>query len=144
MSKGANNHFPVVIRWRKEAILDIYKLVFGLLLLLSPWLFAFSYQPARIDSWTTGLLVVVIALATLAAYDDREELLMMLVGVWVLVSPWVFHYPHGVATKIHVGIGLVIAYLAALELFLVRYVEQDVEQEQMHLAPEKASKRGQT
>jgi hypothetical protein len=135
---GANNHFPVMIGWRKEAILDIYKLVFGLLLLLSPWLFAISYRPARIDSWMTGLLVVVVALASLAAYDDREELLMILVGVWVLVSPWVFHYPHGAATKIHIGIGLVIAYLAALELFLIHYAGQ----EQMHSG--KGSKRGQT
>jgi SPW repeat len=121
MPMGANHHIAVMIRWRKESILDIYKLVFGLLLLLSPWMFAFSYQPARIDSWTTGLLVVVVALGSLAAYDDREELLMILVGVWVLGSPWVFHYPHGAATKIHIGIGLVIAYLAALELFLVHY-----------------------
>jgi hypothetical protein len=114
-----------MINWRKQSILDVYKLVFGVLLLLSPWLFAFAYQPARIDSCITGLLVVGAALISLVAYNDREELLMLLVAVWLLLSPWVLHYPHAAALKVHVVSGLVVAYLAILELWLVHYAEQN-------------------
>jgi len=122
---ASNNRGRATITWRKEAILDIYKLAFGILLLLSPWLFAFRYEPARIDSWMAGLLLVLAALASLAAYDDREELLMILVGVWLLAAPWLLHYPHGVAAKVHIGFGLVVVYLAALELFLIHYSGQE-------------------
>jgi hypothetical protein len=109
------------IAWRKQSILDLYKLVFAVFLFLAPWLFAFQYQPARSDSWVTGLLLILAALAALVAYDDREELVMMVVAIWVLVSPWVLRYPHAAAMKVHIGVGLVVAYLAALELWLMRY-----------------------
>jgi hypothetical protein len=66
-------------------------------------------------------LLVLAALAALVAYDDREEAVMLLVAVWALVSPWVLHYPHAAAMKVHVGVGLIVAYLAALELWLMHH-----------------------
>jgi hypothetical protein len=114
-----------MITWRRQSILDVYKLVIGAFLFLAPWLFAFQYQPARNDSWLTGLLLVLAALAALVAYDDREEAVMLLVAVWALVSPWVLHYPHAAAMKVHVGVGLIVAYLAALELWLMHYAVEE-------------------
>ena len=119
------NSGRVRITWRRQSILDVYKLVIGAFLFLAPWLFAFQYQPARNDSWLTGLLLVLAALAALVAYDDREEAVMLLVAVWALVSPWVLHYPHAAAMKVHVGVGLIVAYLAALELWLMHYAVEE-------------------
>jgi SPW repeat len=108
--------------WRRVSVLDVYKLAFGLLLMLSPWLFAFRHQPARFDSFIAGLLLVAAALASLVVYDDRKQLLMILVGLWVVVSPWILRDPRAAAMKIHIGFGLVVAYLAFLALFLIHYV----------------------
>ena len=105
---------------RQESALDFYKLVLGAFLFVSPWLFAFAYGPARADAWLSGLLLMVVSAAALIAFVDWEEWLALALGAWLIASPWVLGLPH-TATKIHVGAGLVCAYLAGLELWLVHY-----------------------
>jgi hypothetical protein len=110
-----------MIRWRRQSPLDVYKLVFGAILFFSPWLFAFRYEPARVDTWTAGALLIGCSIGALVAYNDRKELLMIIIGAWVLMSPWILGYPHAAAMKMHIGIGLLVAYFAAFELWLVHY-----------------------
>ena len=106
---------------RNQSILDVYTLILGAFLLVSPWLFSFAYAPARIDAWVAGLIVVALAAAALIAFDDRKEWALLGAGVWLLVSPWLFGFPHAAGMKVHIGVGLFIAYLASLELWLVHY-----------------------
>jgi hypothetical protein len=42
-------------------------------------------------------------------------------GFWLIQCAWAFGFPIAAAMKIHVAIGLLIAYLAGLELWLVHY-----------------------
>jgi hypothetical protein len=108
------------LRWRKESPLDVYKLALGAFLFLSPWLLALAYPAARIDAWICGLLLMAVSAAALVAFADLEEWSALVVGVWMLASPWALGLPHA-ATRLHIGVGLLVAYLAGLELWLVHF-----------------------
>jgi hypothetical protein len=105
-------------KWRSESALDGYKLVLGGFVFLSPWLFAFTYSPARLDAWASGMLLMALSAAALVAFVDWEEWLALALGVWLLAAPWILGLPH-TATKIHIAAGLICTYLAGLELWLV-------------------------
>ena len=107
--------------WRKESWLDIYKLAIGAFLLLAPWLFAFSYMPARVDALVCGLFVSGLSVMALFTPTDWEQWAALVLGLWISVSPWVLGFPHAVALKINILTGLLTFYLAGLELFLTHY-----------------------
>jgi hypothetical protein len=108
-------------RWQEWSVLDAYKLALGVFLLLAPWLLGFSYRPARFDTWAIGILLVIASIAALMAFAKWEEWVMVLLGLWLVASPWMLAFPRAGATKIDIAVGLLVAYLAALELWLVRY-----------------------
>ncbi len=105
----------------REYPLDLYKLGLGLLVFLSPWLFSLSYGPARIDSTVSGAVIMALSSAALVAFSDWEEWATLVVGAWLVIAPWILGFPHAAAMKIHIGVGLVVTYLAGLELWLVHY-----------------------
>ena len=105
----------------REYVLDIYKLVLGGFVALSPWLFAFRYEAARLESVASGVLVVAISIAALIAFADWEEWAALALGLWLIASPWALGFPVAAAMKIHIGVGLVLVYLAGLELWLIHY-----------------------
>jgi len=106
---------------RKEYPLDVYKLGLGAFIFLSPWLFALTYAPARVESVISGAAVMLLSLAALIAFGDWEEWAALVMGLWLVVSPWVLGFPHAAAMKIHIAAGLIVAYLAGLELWLIHY-----------------------
>jgi len=105
----------------REYVLDVYKLVLGGFVALSPWLFAMRYDTARVESIASGVLVVAIAIAALIAFADWEEWAMLALGLWLIVSPWALGFPVAAAMKIHIGVGVMLVYLAGLELWLIHY-----------------------
>ena len=60
-----------------------------------------------------------ISIAALAAFAVWEEWLNLIVGIWVLVSPWVLGFAGTTAMQVHVVIGVIVAVLAALEIWLL-------------------------
>lgn len=106
---------------RRETILDVYNLVLGIFLLVAPWLFSYARAAARADDWASSAVVIAISLAALLAFAEWEEWLGMIVGLWVLASPWLLGFPHAKAMPVNVAVGLIIAYLSALELWLIHY-----------------------
>jgi SPW repeat len=104
---------------RKEYPLDVYKLGLGAFIFLSPRLFALT--PARVESTISGATVMLLSLAALIAFGNWEEWAALVMGVWLVVSPWVLGFPHAAAMKIHIAAGLMVAYLAGLELWLIHY-----------------------
>jgi len=105
----------------REYVLDIYKLLLGAFVAVSPWLFAFRLDAARFDALAAGLLVVTISAAALIAFADWEEWAILVLGLWLIASPWVLGFPVAAAMKIHIGVGLSLVYLAGLELWLIHY-----------------------
>jgi len=110
-----------MFRTRREGVLDLYQLVCAALLFASPFLFAFSHAKSGTDDIISALLVGASSLAALVVFREWEELINLVLGLWILASPWVLHFQVPAATHINVGVGLVITYMAALELWLIHY-----------------------
>jgi hypothetical protein len=108
-----------LIKWRREAVLDAYNLLLGAFLFASPWLVASTRGPMGEEAWVSGALIILISAASLVAYAKWKEWIVLALGLWLAISPWALGFHNSTAMKINVGIGLLVAYFAALELFLV-------------------------
>jgi hypothetical protein len=111
--------------WRRESALDLYNLVLAAILLVCPWLFTLTNTTARVDLWASSLAVILISLAAIAAFAKWEEWANLILGLWLIASPWILGFAHSRAMHFSIGIGLAVAFLAALELFLLYDVEQE-------------------
>ena len=105
--------------WRRETILDVYNLALGVFLFVAPWLFSYAYESAKADDWVSSAIVIAISLAALWVFAEWEEWIGLVVGLWVLVSPWLLGFQHARAAAVNVAVGLLIAYLSAIELWLI-------------------------
>jgi hypothetical protein len=74
------------MKLRRIAVLDCYTGAFGLFLFVSPWLFAYVSEEARVDIWTTGAAIAAISIAAIVAFSDWEEWTNLLLGLWLIVS----------------------------------------------------------
>jgi hypothetical protein len=52
------------------------------------------------------------------------EWINLLLGFWLIASPWVLGFAHTRAMHVSIGVGVVVAFLAALEIWLV-YDKED-------------------
>jgi hypothetical protein len=111
-------------RWRRESVLDLYSLMAGIFLFASPWLFVFTSENARIDIWVTSALVAGTSIIAIVMFSNWEEWLNLLLGLWLIVSPWALGFTHTKAMHISIGAGIVVTFMAALELWLVNYDRQ--------------------
>jgi len=60
-------------KWRRESVLDLYNLLFAMLLFVSPWLFARGGGRAAIDLWASSAAIAIISLAAIIAFSNWEE-----------------------------------------------------------------------
>jgi len=88
-------------------------------LFFSPWIFAFEPGAASQNAYVCGIIIAVLSIAALAAFAVWEEWLNLIVGLWVLVSPWVLGFAATQAMSVHVVIGVLVAVLAAIELWIM-------------------------
>ncbi len=112
------------MRWRRKSALDFYTAAFGLFLFVSPWLFAYADKDARLDLWASGAAIAAISIAAIVAFSNWEEWLNLLLGLWLIASPWVLGFVHTRAMHVSIGLGVMVAFMAALELWLVNYEPQ--------------------
>jgi predicted cobalt transporter CbtA len=106
-------------KWRRESILDLYNLVLAAFLFISPWLFAQANGTAAADLRISGVAVAVLSLAAILAFATWEEWANVLLGLWLIASPWILGFPHTRAMHFSIGIGVAVTFFAALELWLV-------------------------
>ncbi len=106
-------------KWRAESVLDLYNLLLATVLFASPLLFARANGTAGIDLRISGAAIAVISLAAMIAFANWEEWANLLLGIWLIVSPWLLGFAHTRAMHFSIGIGAAVAFLAALELWLV-------------------------
>jgi SPW repeat len=114
------------VRRRPEAILDLYNLILGALLFFSPWLFAFAHGAAGSDAWLGGAVIAAVSLAALFVYAEWEEWIALAAGLWIMLSPFVLGFTHTTAMHVMIGIGFVVAFLAALDLWLIHFGEDRI------------------
>jgi len=113
---------------RREAALDVYNVIFGAFLFVSPWLFAFQSGSAREGAFAAGALVVLMSLLAIAAFSEWEEWVNLAIGCWLLASPFVLDFPHKAGMHVTIAIGATITFMSLLELWLVHnpgWIEHD-------------------
>ena len=99
-------------------------LIFGVWLLCSPWWLQYftgrPYTDQTAASWNSvffGLAVTIFAVWTLALPQKWEEWINLLLGLWLIASPWVLSFDtYTVATLNMVVVGGIIVLLAAIGL----------------------------
>lgn len=111
-------------KWRRESILDIYNLVLALVLFVSPWFLVRATTAADLDLWATSAAIGVISVAALLAFAWWEEWINLLLGLWLIASPWLLGFAHTRAMHFSIAIGVVVAFMAALEIWLI-YDKED-------------------
>ncbi len=101
--------------------INIVNAVLGVLLFVSPWLVGFrEVQAASWNAWICGLAVLVFAAAAVADLQEWEEWVNGALGLWTIAAPWILGFAGtAMAMWTHVGIGLAVAVLAAVELWLI-------------------------
>jgi hypothetical protein len=77
------------LKW-KESGVDVINLILAAFLLLMPMMFGFaSDHVAAPNAWVSGIVIGAVAIAAFKKFAEWEEWINLLLGVWVLVSPWV-------------------------------------------------------
>lgn len=107
--------------WKNERICDVLNLLLGALLVISPWLFGFAAGAETQNAVVCGIIIVALSVAALAAFAEWEEWLNLIVGLWVLVSPWTLGFS-GTTTEamgVHLTIGALVALIAAIEVWML-------------------------
>ena len=102
---------------------DWVNLVCAVLLFISPWILAFSGDvTATRAAWITGVVVAIFAVAAMVQFAEWEEWINALLGVWMIVAPWVVGFSTiGVAVAAFVVLGIVVLAASASELWQMRH-----------------------
>lgn len=109
----------VMENWTNAKLCDVANLILGAILFTSPWVFGFDAGRASENANIAGIVIAVLAIAALAAFAVWEEWLNLIVGLWTLVSPWVLGFEGTRAMTISVVIGIAVAILAAVEIWIM-------------------------
>ena len=94
-------------------------MILGIMILLSPW---FTTRPEHseviINALGVGILVFGLAQLEYFALQRWEEAGSLVLGVWLICSPFVFDYAGAAPLRTwHFVLGALVAALAALELW---------------------------
>ena len=96
---------------------DYCSAMLGVLIVLSPSLAGTDVGTAvSISAGLTGVLIAMIALLEIMALERWEEVLELVCGAWIVVSPVVLNYG-GVLRFSHFVLGGLVVGLALLELW---------------------------
>jgi hypothetical protein len=98
---------------------DVANLILGAFLFVSPWIFGFDARTASDSVYIAGIVIAILAIAALSAFAVWEVWLNLIIGLWVLVSPWVLGFQGTKAMTVAVIVGAAVAILAAIELWIM-------------------------
>jgi hypothetical protein len=94
---------------------DWINIVLAVCLFISPWAIGFvtDVMPAW-NAWIVAVVVGIFAIATLSAFAEWEEWINLVLGLWLIVSPWLLGFAADVnAMWTHVLMGVLIAAVSA-------------------------------
>jgi hypothetical protein len=112
--------------WSSIRLCDVVNLILGGVLFFSPWLFDLSSGAQWQTASIVGIIIAVLSIAALAAFAVWEEWFILVAGIGLIVSPWLLGFQNSDAMIIDVVIGIVVAVLAAFEVWLTREGEPQI------------------
>jgi hypothetical protein len=107
--------------WRKEAWFDIINLAAAVFLVFSPWIFEFTAAAeANRNTWISGAVIGITSGAAIFAFAEWEDWASFVLGLWLIVSPWLlrFHDTVPSAMRVDIATGIVVAVFATGALWL--------------------------
>jgi hypothetical protein len=107
--------------WSNVKLCDVANLILSGVLFFSPWAFDLSRGAQWQTASIVGIIIAVLSIAALAAFAVWEEWLNLIAGLALIVSPWLLGFQDSDAMTIDVAIGVVVAALAAFEVWATRY-----------------------
>jgi SPW repeat len=96
---------------------DVGNLILGAILIVFPWAFGFAPGSQSENGLVTGLVLVAVSIAALTAFAVWQEWVNLIVGLWLIVSPWILSFQSVEAVRIEVTIGIIVAVFAKNELW---------------------------
>ena len=103
--------------WSSVKLCDVVNLILGMVLFFSPWAFDLSAGAQWQTASVIGIVIAVLSIAALAAFAVWEEWLKLAAGLALIVSPWLLGFQDSDAMTIDVVIGVLVAALAAFEVW---------------------------
>jgi SPW repeat len=97
---------------------DLGNLILGIVLFFTPWIFSYPAGLETQNAMISGVVIAVLSIAALAAFTVWEEWLNLVVGLWLIASPWILKFQGTKAMRVDVAIGIVVAVLALIELWV--------------------------
>jgi uncharacterized membrane protein HdeD (DUF308 family) len=107
----------------EKNVQDWINLVCAVLLFISPWVLGFSGNlTAARTAWVGGIIIFVMAVAAMVQFAEWEEWVALIVGILVLISPWVLGFAavHA-ALWTCVVLGIIVALSSISELWVVHH-----------------------
>src|SRR5581483_11848836 len=110
-----------VIKFKVERPQDWLNLGLAVILFVSPWVLGFAGETAAAwTAWATGIVIAVFAGAALVQFKPWEEWASLVLGVWLVIAPWLIGFAATVAALwTHVVLGVLLAAVAAWEVWFV-------------------------
>lgn len=95
---------------------DWANLALAVWLFAAPWLLGYDMvRPAAWNSWILGLVIGAVSLSALILFSAWQEWVNVILGVWLLIAPWVMGFAStetSAALWNHVAVGLAVGGLA--------------------------------
>jgi SPW repeat-containing protein len=110
----------IVDDWSSLRLCDVINFILSGVLFFSPWLFDLSSGAQWQTASVVGIIIAVLSIAALAAFAVWEEWFILAAALALIVSPWLLGFQNSAAMSIDVIIGVIIASLAAVEVWLTR------------------------
>ena len=105
-------------RWQ-----DWVNLLLGIWLFLSPWLLGYvaASTAAAWNAWILGVALVVFSAIAVSMPQVWEEVINVLIGIWMVISPWLVGFSHTRSAETNaVIVGIVAIVLAGWAMALAR------------------------
>jgi hypothetical protein len=102
---------------------DWINLILAVLLFISPWVLDFKGEtvPAW-NAWIIGVVLAILALAEISAFAEWEEWISTLLGIWLIIAPFVLSFAsHTHALWTHVVLGVITAIVSVWSVWDYRH-----------------------
>src|SRR5262249_7041950 len=99
---------------KSEQWQDAVNVILGIWLFISPWVLGYSGAEAQAwNAWIVGVIVFVLSIASLAQFQKWEEWINVLLGIWLILSPWILQFSTASReTTNAVIVGIIVGLLA--------------------------------
>ena len=101
--------------------------ILGIWLTLSPWALFFENEPTAVrNAVVLGLLIILTEVVELSVFRDWEEWINIVLGIWLVASPWALGIASTAARWNFIVVGALVLVLA---LHQIRNMRSDPDEE---------------